>query len=188
MNSETLKRTLNGIRNGDELSFREFFDFYYERFFRVAHYYVRNNENAVYLDCSQCKSKQRFVRALARQFGVSSTGRYVDVYDDLVFYLNSLSEHTLIVLDEAGDLNYDAFLECKALWNATEGNVGWVKIGAGAESQNRASHKLQESRLCGSASSLWFAVSPSDSLGQRSARGVSADRGSHGIKSQPACK
>jgi len=46
MNSETLKRKLDGIKNGDELSFREFFDFYYERFFRIAHYYVRNNENA----------------------------------------------------------------------------------------------------------------------------------------------
>ena len=46
MKAERLKRTLDGIRNGDELSFREFIDFYYERFFRIAHYYVRNNENA----------------------------------------------------------------------------------------------------------------------------------------------
>lgn len=37
---------MDGIKDGDELSFREFFDFYYERFFRIAHYYVRNNENA----------------------------------------------------------------------------------------------------------------------------------------------
>ena len=46
MDAETLKRILEGIKDGDEPSFKEFFDFYYERFFRVAHYYVRNNENA----------------------------------------------------------------------------------------------------------------------------------------------
>lgn len=92
-------------------------------------YYARNTRNAVYMDCSQVKSKQLFVREIARQFGVSHTGRYADVYKDLVFYLNTLS-NALIILDEAGDLKYDAFLELKALWNATEGNVGWFMTGA----------------------------------------------------------
>jgi len=46
MDSKTLQRILNGIKKGDESSFREFFDFYYERFFRIAHYYLHNNENA----------------------------------------------------------------------------------------------------------------------------------------------
>ncbi len=92
-------------------------------------YYARNNRNVVYIDCSQVKSKQLFVREIARQFGVSHTGRYADVYRDLVFYINTLS-NALIILDEAGDLKYDAFLENKSLWNATEGNVGWFMTGA----------------------------------------------------------
>jgi len=46
MDAEDLKRILEGIRDGQESSFREFFNGYYERFFRIAHYYVRNNENA----------------------------------------------------------------------------------------------------------------------------------------------
>ena len=46
MDAEDLKRILNGIRDGDESSFKEYFDFYYEQFFRIAHYYVKNNENA----------------------------------------------------------------------------------------------------------------------------------------------
>ncbi len=95
----------------------------------TAKYYARNNRNTVYMDCSQVKSKQLFVRETARQFGVNHTGRYAEVYKDLVFYINTLG-NALVILDEAGDLKYDAFLELKALWNATEGNVGWFMMGA----------------------------------------------------------
>lgn len=95
----------------------------------AAKHYARNTRDAVYIDCSQVKSRQMFVREIAKRFGVNNTGRYSDVYRDLVFYLNTLSS-SLIILDEAGDLNYNAFLEIKALWNATEGSVGWFMLGA----------------------------------------------------------
>lgn len=95
----------------------------------TAKYYARNNRNAVYIDAAQVKTKQAFVRELARQCGVDSAGRYLDVYGDLIYYLNSQSSY-LIIVDEAGDLSYEAFLELKALWNATEGNVGWFMTGA----------------------------------------------------------
>ena len=95
----------------------------------TAKYYAKNNKNAVYIDCSQNKSKQRLVRAIAREFGVGHTGRYQDVLEDLVFYLRSLP-NPLIIVDEAGDLSYDAFLELKALWNATEYRCGWYMMGA----------------------------------------------------------
>jgi hypothetical protein len=51
------------------------------------------------------------------------------VYDDLVFYLRSIDQ-PLIILDEAGDLQYEAFLELKALWNATERCCAWYMMGA----------------------------------------------------------
>ena len=96
----------------------------------TAQYYVRTHKNTVYVDCSQVKSKQRFIRGIAKEFGVGSTGRYSDVYDDLKYYLRTL-EQPLIILDEAGDLQYDAFLELKALWNgAGENNCGWYMLGA----------------------------------------------------------
>ena len=95
----------------------------------TAKHFSRKNKGVVYMDCSQVKSKQMFVRELARQFGVNHTGRYSDVYRDLVYYVNTLN-YPLIILDEAGDLKYDAFLELKALWNATEGIVGWFMMGA----------------------------------------------------------
>lgn len=75
------------------------------------------------------KSKQRLIRKIAKEYGVSSNGRYVDVYDDLVYYLRSI-ETPLIILDEAGDLQYEAFLELKALWNATEHCCAWYMMGA----------------------------------------------------------
>jgi DNA transposition AAA+ family ATPase len=91
--------------------------------------YVKSNKNAVYIDCSQVKSKQKLVRYIAKEFGVGYNGRYNDVYEDLVYYLRHIT-NPLIILDEAGDLDYSATLELKALWNATEGCCGWVKIGA----------------------------------------------------------
>lgn len=96
----------------------------------TAKYYAKQRPNAVYIDCSQVKSKQKLVRAIAKEFGVNHTGKYADVYADLVWYINSLEVSAIIILDEAGDLLYDAFLELKALWNATEGNCGWYMMGA----------------------------------------------------------
>ncbi len=96
----------------------------------TAKQYVKHNANAVLIDCSQVKSKQKLVRQIAKDFGVNHTGKYADVYADLCWYINSLEQAPLIILDEAGDLLYDAFLELKALWNATEGNCGWYMMGA----------------------------------------------------------
>ena len=95
----------------------------------TARYYVQTHKNAVYIDCSQVKTKLKLVRKIAAEFGVDSKGRYADVYDDLVYYLRSI-DTPLIILDEAGDLQYEAFLELKALWNATERSCAWYMMGA----------------------------------------------------------
>ncbi|MFU2119562.1 AAA family ATPase [Ornithobacterium rhinotracheale] len=95
----------------------------------TAKQYVKENRNAIYIDCSQVKSKQKLIRKIAQEFGIIYTGRYADVYEDLVFYIKQL-EMPLVILDEAGDLDYPAFLELKALWNATEYACGWYMMGA----------------------------------------------------------
>jgi len=95
----------------------------------TARIYVQSHRNAVYVDCSQVKTKLKLVRKIAKEFGVGSNGRYTDVYEDLVYYLRSI-ETPLIILDEAGDLQYEAFLELKALWNATERCCAWYMMGA----------------------------------------------------------
>ena len=95
----------------------------------TARLYASTHKNAVYVDCSQVKTKLKLIRKIAKEFGVNSNGRYSDVYDDLVFYLRS-RDQPLIILDEAGDLQYEAFLELKALWNATERCCAWYMMGA----------------------------------------------------------
>lgn len=46
MEGEFLKQLIIEIKNDNESSFRKFFDYYFPRFLRIAHYYVRNNETA----------------------------------------------------------------------------------------------------------------------------------------------
>lgn len=95
----------------------------------TAKHYAKVNINAVYIDCSQVKSKQRLIRKIAREFGLDHTGRYADIYENLVEYLKRIP-NPIIILDEAGDLSYPAFLELKALWNASEYLCGWYMMGA----------------------------------------------------------
>ncbi|MEE0386458.1 MAG: ATP-binding protein, partial [Phocaeicola vulgatus] len=90
----------------------------------TAKAYVKQHKHAVYVDCSQVKTKLKLIRYIAKEFGVTSNGRYSDVYEDLVAYLRTI-DTPLVILDEAGDLQYEAFLELKALWNATERCCAW---------------------------------------------------------------
>ena len=95
----------------------------------AARCYVREHKNSVYIDCSQVKTKRMLLIQIAKEFGVTASGVYREIYQDLVYYLRSV-EKPLVILDEAGDLSYEAFLELKALWNATEGWCGWYMMGA----------------------------------------------------------
>jgi hypothetical protein len=95
----------------------------------AARYYAKTHKNAVYVDCSQLKSKRKLIRAISREFGLSGNGRYDDIYEDLCFYLKTI-DNPLIILDELADLKNDTFLEVKSLWNATEGCCAYYIIGA----------------------------------------------------------
>jgi transcriptional regulator with XRE-family HTH domain len=44
----------------------------------TAQHYVKTQKNAIYVDCSQVKSKQKLIRYIAKEFGVGSTGKYSD--------------------------------------------------------------------------------------------------------------
>ena len=78
---------------------------------------------------------------------MTSNGRYSDVYEDLVAYLRTI-DTPLVILDEAGDLQYEAFLELKALWNATERCCAWYMMGAdGLKGEDQPRHRRQEGGL-----------------------------------------
>lgn len=95
----------------------------------AAKVFAKENKNAIYIDCSLNKSKQKLIREISKELGLGSAAKYSDVCADLVFYLRSIP-NPIVILDEAGDLDYAAFLELKALWNATEGCCAWYMMGA----------------------------------------------------------
>ena len=90
---------------------------------------LKGMKNAFYVDASQCKTKSQFIRSLAKIVGVDSNGKYNDVKENLKWALINI-EKPLIVIDEAGDLDYSAFLEIKEIWNATENCCGMYLMGA----------------------------------------------------------
>lgn len=95
-----------------------------------AKYLSRTLRNCFYVDASQAKNRALFIRLLAKALGISDKGRYCDVMANVKYYLNSLKHPPIVIVDEAGDLTYKAFLELKELWNATENNCGWYMMGA----------------------------------------------------------
>jgi hypothetical protein len=95
----------------------------------TARIYAKTHRNVAYIDCSLAKGKTLLIRQIARAFGLDNSGRLGDVEANTIYYLKSL-DHPLIILDEAGDLHNEAWLEVKALWNATEGACGWYMMGA----------------------------------------------------------
>lgn len=95
----------------------------------TAKIYVQKNANSILIDCSQAKTKSQLLREMANQCGLSEKGWLIHVYKRLVFHINTTPQF-LIILDEFGDLYHEAFMEIKALWNATDGNCGWYCMGA----------------------------------------------------------
>lgn len=95
----------------------------------TARYLSKTLKNCFYVDASQAKTKNQFIRAIAKTIGADSKGRYQDVKEYLKYQIKSLS-YPCVIIDEAGDLEYNAFLELKELWNATEHACGWYMMGA----------------------------------------------------------
>jgi hypothetical protein len=95
----------------------------------TAKYLSRSLRNCFYVDASQAKTKCEFVRKLARAVGIDPSGKYAELKDDVKYYLKFITK-PIVIVDEAGDLEYSAFLELKEFWNATEGVCGWYMIGA----------------------------------------------------------
>lgn len=94
-----------------------------------AKYLSRSQKNCFYVDGSQAKSKQAFIRLIAKTIGVDDKDKYVKVKANIKYALKMLP-NPIVIIDEAGDLEYTAFLELKELWNATDKACGWYMMGA----------------------------------------------------------
>jgi len=95
----------------------------------TARYLAKTVRNCFYVDASQAKTKGAFIRLVARTIGADSKVIYREVKESLKYFIKTLQK-PIIIIDEAGDLEYGAFLELKELWNATEGYCGWYLMGA----------------------------------------------------------
>jgi hypothetical protein len=90
---------------------------------------ISKMKNAFYVDASQSQTKVRLIRQLAAALGCDTTGKYYEVLENVKYAINIL-ENPFICIDEAGDLEYNAYLELKGIINATENNCAWFMIGA----------------------------------------------------------
>ncbi len=86
-------------------------------------------DNCFYIDASQAKTKQLFVRLLANTIGLESTGKYSEVLANLKYYTRLLPK-PIFIIDEVGDVEHGVFLVIKELWNANPNTCGWYLMGA----------------------------------------------------------
>lgn len=94
----------------------------------TAEYYVSKHKNAVYVDCSEHKSRRDMLIAIAKGLGINTKGKFKDMRTALFAKLRN--NRCIVFLDEAGDLVKDAFLEVKALENAAKHMSAVVLLGA----------------------------------------------------------
>lgn len=94
-----------------------------------AKYLSRKLKNCFYVDASQAKTKQAFIRLIAKTIGVDNNDQFLKVKANIKYALKMLP-NPVVIIDEAGDLEYNAFLELKELWNATDKACGWYLMGA----------------------------------------------------------
>lgn len=94
-----------------------------------AKHIAKGMKDTFYIDCSQAPNKLQFIKAIAKAIGIDTAGYVVNIKANIKHYLSML-DNPLIVLDEAGDLEYSAFMVIKELWNGTDGYCGWYMLGA----------------------------------------------------------
>lgn len=109
----------------------------------AAKHYMLNNKNAFYICCSEHKTLKRLVYAMCRAMGLKIDGTQYDRIQRIKRFLLWV-ESPIVMLDEFGDLKYDAFLEMKAFWNASEDRCAWVVIGAQALKKKLESGKAND--------------------------------------------
>lgn len=97
----------------------------------TAKYMAKTEKNIFYVDGTQCKKKNAFIKALARVVGVPIKGTFDEIKDNTKYYLNAL-DNPVVIVDEWGALDKDAFGLVQEYWNGTEGACAWYLIGGNA--------------------------------------------------------
>jgi hypothetical protein len=93
--------------------------------------FSRINPNVFYIDCSNARTKNRFIRAISTVVGVDNNTRYDEMLADAIYALQ-LTDRPLLIFDEAGDLDDRAILEIKRMYNALEFRCAFYIVGSEA--------------------------------------------------------
>lgn len=92
--------------------------------------FAARQPHVYYIDCSNCRSSRRLIKAIGKAVGVDLNARIDDIFEDAMYIL-SITERPLLIFDEAGDLEDRAFLELKRLYNNLQFVCGIYLVGAG---------------------------------------------------------
>lgn len=95
---------------------------------RCSKHIISQLPNSFYVDCSQAKTLTQFVRLLAQTLGLDNTGKISDIKENIKYYLN-LIETPIVLLDDAGYLDFKVFVEIIEFWNATDKSCAWMMLG-----------------------------------------------------------
>lgn len=91
--------------------------------------FATHTPSVFYLDCSNYRTRTRFIEAIARVVGIQPSGRYDDILADSIYSL-SMIDSPLVILDEAGDLEDKAMMEFRRMYNSLEGRCGFYLVGS----------------------------------------------------------
>lgn len=91
--------------------------------------FAARNPHVYYIDCSNCRSRLRLIRAIGKAVGLEANYRADDVFEDAMYLLRN-TDNPLAIFDEVGDLDDRAFLELKRMYNNLEGICGFYLVGA----------------------------------------------------------
>lgn len=97
----------------------------------AAQYLAKTEKNIFYIDGTQCKKHNALIKALARVVGVPIKGTFDEIKDTTKYYLQVL-ENPVVVIDEWGALDKNAFCLLHEYLNATVNLCGWYLIGGNA--------------------------------------------------------
>jgi len=95
----------------------------------TAKYLSRTLKNCFYVDASQGKTRRQFIKLVAKAIGIDTNDKYDNIKANVKYYLRTI-ETPVVIVDEAGDLDYGAFMDLKELWNGTENACAWYLMGA----------------------------------------------------------
>lgn len=93
-----------------------------------AKYLSRTLKNCFHMDAKQSRQSRLFIKAVARMLGVEIIGTLYDIKENIKYSLHQL-EKPIIIIDDAGYLTHEAYMELLELVDSTEGICGWYQIG-----------------------------------------------------------